>query len=92
MYLRKFSGRVDCLGAPGLLAVDYKTGRNAVASIFHLSLGAHARQAPLTAAFFTVLSQVSGFHESWEASILYGIALSIGMHAIVYGIGWVMRR
>jgi hypothetical protein len=63
-----------------------------VASIFDLSLAAHARQTPITAAFFAVLSQVSEFHETWEASILYGVAFAVGMHAIVYGIGWLMRR
>ncbi len=63
-----------------------------MASIFDLPLVAHARQAPITAVFFTVLSQASGFHESWEASILYGIALAVGMHAIVYGIGRLLRR
>jgi hypothetical protein len=83
---------MDCPTVRGLLAVEHKPGENAVASIFDLSLAAHARQAPITAVFFTVLSQVSGFHESWEASILYGAAIAIGMHAIVYGIGWVMRR
>ncbi len=63
-----------------------------MASLFDLSLAGHARQTPITAAFFAVLSQVSGFHDTWEASILYGIAFAVGMHAIVYGIGWVMRR
>ncbi len=63
-----------------------------MASIFDLPISGHARQAPMTAVFFTLLSQLSGFHDSWEESILYGIAFAFGMHAIVYGIGWLMRR
>lgn len=63
-----------------------------MASIFDLPIRAHLRQAPITAVFFTLLSQVSGFHKSWEASILYGLAFAVGMHAIVYVIGWLMRR
>lgn len=63
-----------------------------MASIFDLPLAAHARQVPITVIFFTVLSQISGFHETWEASLFYGIAIALGMHAVVYGIGWLMRR
>lgn len=63
-----------------------------MASIFDLPLAAHARQVPITVLFFTVLSQFSGFHESWQESLLYGLAIAVGMHAIVFGIGWLMRR